>query len=235
AVPNDKQNYFGSGRLDAQAAVTRSSTTDQAENPLMLWLKDFVNYLVTNGYLNPRFWFDGGAFALVPKLIMVLGGYLITLLIRWWMAPKGFRLTMPLWAGMILGSSGLFVLQGLAVVGLPRWPLQMAGSSLPELGTALSQSADLNPIFASVLIPTAAVILLLGHRSLRWGAIGLCAGVASHLLLSGSVFYEGVLWFGSGDVWGRCFLVLNGLLCLWLGCLALKASTSSESSSLNLR
>jgi serine protease len=235
AVPNDKQNYFGSGRLDAQAAVVRSATTDQAENPLMLWLKDFVNYLVTNGYLNPRFWFDGGAFALVPKLIMVLGGYLITLLIRWWMAPKGFRLTMPLWAGMILGSSGLFVLQGLAVVGLPRWPLQMAGSSLPELGTALSQSADLNPIFASVLIPTAAVILLLGHRSLRWGAIGLCAGVASHLLLSGSVFYEGVLWFGSGDVWGRCFLLLNGLLCLWLASLALKASTSSESSSLNLR
>ncbi len=235
AVPNDKQNYFGSGRLDAQAAVVRSATTDQAENPLMLWLKDFVNYLVTNGYLNPRFWFDGGAFALVPKLIMVLGGYLITLLIRWWMAPKGFRLTMPLWAGMILGSSGLFVLQGLAVVGLPRWPLQMAGSSLPELGTALSQSADLNPIFASVLIPTAAVIFLLGHRSLRWGAIGLCAGVASHLLLSGSVFYEGVLWFGSGDVWGRCFLLLNGLLCLWLASLALKASTSSESSSLNLR
>ncbi|MGF1574472.1 MAG: DUF5942 domain-containing protein [Cyanophyceae cyanobacterium] len=235
AVPNDKQNYFGSGRLDAQAAVVRSATTDQAENPLMLWLKDFVNYLVTNGYLNPRFWFDGGAFALVPKLIMVLGGYLITLLIRWWMAPKGFRLTMPLWAGMILGSSGLFVLQGLAVVGLPRWPLQMAGSSLPELGTALSQSANLNPIFASVLIPTAAVIFLLGHRSLRWGAIGLCAGVASHLLLSGSVFYEGVLWFGSGDVWGRCFLLLNGLLCLWLASLALKASTSSESSSLNLR
>lgn len=225
-VPNDKQNYFGSGRLDAHSAVLRSSGLAQAENPLMLWLKDFVDYLVSNGYLNPRFWFDGGAFALVPKLIMVIGGYIITVLIRWWMAPKGFRLTLPLWIGVVLGSSGLFVLQGMAIEGLPRWPLQMAGSSLPELGTALSQSAALNPIFASVLIPTVGVILLLGHRSLRWLAIGLCAGVASHLLLSGSVFYEGVLWFGSGDVLGRCFLLLNGLLCLWLASLALKACTS---------
>lgn len=235
SVPNDKQNYFGAGRLDAHAAVLRSTAAEQAENPLVLWAKDFINYLVTNGYLNPRFWFDGGAFALVPKLIMVLGGYLITLLIRWWMAPKGFRLSMPLWAGLVLGSSGLFALQGLAIVGFPRWPLQVVGSSLPELGTAFSQSAALNPVFASVLIPTAAVVLLLGHRSWRWGAIGLCFGVASHLLLTGSIFYEGVLWFGSGDWLGRSFLLLNGLLCLWLASLALKATTSSESSSLSLR
>jgi len=30
-----------------------------------------------NGYLNLRFWFDGGAIALLPKIAMVLGSYLL--------------------------------------------------------------------------------------------------------------------------------------------------------------
>ncbi|MFS8806642.1 S8 family peptidase, partial [Synechococcus sp. R6-10] len=86
-VPGDKQNFYGAGRLDAAKALARA-TGQQEENPLVLWLKDFLQYLNNNGYLNPRFWFDGGPIALVPKLLMVVGGYIILVLIRWWLAPK---------------------------------------------------------------------------------------------------------------------------------------------------
>jgi len=38
--------------------------------------KDFFRWR-ENGYLNLRFWFDGGAIALLPKIAMVLGSYLL--------------------------------------------------------------------------------------------------------------------------------------------------------------
>ncbi|MFS8836720.1 S8 family serine peptidase, partial [Synechococcus sp. WC101] len=212
-VPGDKQNFYGAGRLDAAKALARA-TGQQEENPLLLWLKDFLQYLNNNGYLNPRFWFDGGPIALVPKLLMVVGGYIILVLIRWWLAPKPMLATAPLLGGILLGSAGLFPLQGLAIVGAPRWPFQLAGSSLPELGTALAQTNALNPLFASVLIPGLLMVLLLGHRRWRWAVVGFSIGMASHLLLAGSLFYEGVLWLGSSAWLGRSFLLLNGLLCL---------------------
>jgi hypothetical protein len=135
---------------------------------------------------------------------------------------------------MLLGSAGLFPLQGLAIVGGPRWPFQLAGSSLPELGTAFAQTNALNPLFASVLIPGLLMLLLLGHRRWRWAVIGLCIGMASHLLLSGSLFYEGVLWLGSSAWLGRSFLLFNGLLCLGLAYLGAQAATESQSTATGL-
>ncbi len=228
SVPNDKQNYFGAGRLNAHQAVLRG-THQASENPLMLWLKDFVQYLADNGYLNPRFWLDGGAIALVPKLIMVIGGYIILVIIRWWLAPKSFAFNLPILGGLVLGSSGLFVLQGLAITDFPRWPIQMMGSSIPEMGTALAQTSALNPITASVIVPLIGVLLFLSHPQLRWLVIGVAVGMTSHLLLSSTVFYEGVVWFGSSVWFGRSFLLFNGLLCLLLACLALRATTQSQS------
>jgi serine protease len=232
-VPGDKQNFYGAGRLDAAKALARA-TGQQEENPLLLWLKDFLQYLNNNGYLNPRFWFDGGPIALVPKLLMVVGGYIILVLIRWWLAPKPMLATAPLLGGILLGSAGLFPLQGLAIVGAPRWPFQLAGSSLPELGTALAQTNALNPLFASVLIPGVLMVLLLGHRRWRWAVVGLSIGMASHLLLAGSLFYEGVLWLGSSAWLGRSFLLLNGLLCLGLAYLGAQAILDSQPSSTGL-
>jgi serine protease len=232
-VPGDKQNFYGAGRLDAAKALARA-TGQQEENPLLLWLKDFLQYLNNNGYLNPRFWFDGGPIALVPKLLMVVGGYIILVLIRWWQAPKPMLATAPLLGGILLGSAGLFPLQGLAIVGAPRWPFQLAGSSLPELGTALAQTNALNPLFASVLIPGLLMVLLLGHRRWRWAVVGLSIGMASHLLLAGSLFYEGVLWLGSSAWLGRSFLLLNGLLCLGLAYLGAQAILDSQPSSTGL-
>ncbi|MFS8860602.1 S8 family serine peptidase [Synechococcus sp. B60.1] len=232
-VPGDKQNFYGAGRLDAARALARA-TGQQEENPLVLWLKDFLQYLNNNGYLNPRFWFDGGPIALVPKLLMVVGGYIILVLIRWWLAPKPMLATVPLLGGILLGSAGLFPLQGLAIVGAPRWPFQVMGSSLPELGTALAQTNALNPLFASVLIPGLLMVLFLGHRRWRWAVVGLSIGMASHLLLSGSLFYEGVLWLGSSAWLGRSFLLLNGLLCLGLAYLGAQAILDSQPSSTGL-
>ncbi|MDX2271484.1 MAG: DUF5942 domain-containing protein [Cyanobacteriota bacterium] len=230
-VENDKLNYFGSGRLNAHQAVLTTSQV-QDDNPLLLWGKDFLRYLNDNGYLSPRFWLDGGAIALVPKLLMVIGGYVVLILIRWWLAPKRLGSPLPLAAGIVLGSSGLFVLQGLVVTGMPRWPLQLLGSSVPDMGSAFAQSAALNPLFASVLFPALAILLFLGHRHLRWAAIGLAMGMASHLLLSGTLFYEGVVWFGSGAWFGRSFLLLNGLFCLGLAYTATQATLQSRSTSL---
>ncbi|MGQ9837901.1 MAG: S8 family serine peptidase [Cyanobacteriota bacterium] len=232
-VPNDKQNFYGAGRLDAAKALVRA-TGQQEENPLVLWFKDFLQYLNNNGYLNPRFWFDGGPIALVPKLLMVVGGYIILVLIRWWLAPKRLLQSLPLMAGILLGSAGLFPLRGLAIVGAPRWPFQLAGSSLPELGSAFTQSNALNPLFASVLLPGLLMLLLLGHRRWRWAVIGLCVGMASHLLLSGALFYEGVVWFGSSAWLGRSFLLLNGLLCLGLAYLGAQASLEQPSTATGL-
>jgi serine protease len=175
-VPGDKQNFYGAGRLDAARALARARG-QQEENPLVLWLKDFLKYLNDNGYLNPRFWFDGGAIALVPKLLMVVGGYILLVLIRWWLAPKPVPVTVPLLAGILLGSAGLFPLQGLAIVGFPRWPLQLLGSSLPELGTALApdhcprslvcQRVDPWPVDGAP--PRSSALALGSHRPLPGG------------------------------------------------------------------
>jgi serine protease len=228
SVPNDKLNYFGAGRLNAQGAVIRGTQLED-EHPLVLWAKDFLHYLATNGYLNPRFWLDGGPIALIPKLLIVIGGYIILILVRWWLAPKWLAFSWPLLLGLVFGSSGFFVLQGIAIVGFPRWPLQLLGSSIPEMGTALVQTSALNPVFASVLIPTAAILLCLGHPQLRWLAIGLSVGMASHLLFTGTFFYEGVVWFGGSS--GRIFLLLNGCLCLWLAMLAIQSTSQAPSRS----
>lgn len=231
-VPNDRLNYYGAGRLNAEQAVLQASTRED-EHPLILWLKDFLYYLASNGYLNPRFWLDGGAVALVPKLIMVLGGYIVSVIIRWWLAPKPQRWPFD-WTfglGVILGSSGLFALQAVRVVDFPAWPLRLLGSSVPELGTAWSAVPLLNPIFASVLIPGILTVLCLGSVRWRGLAVGITAGMAAHLLLAGTVFYQDVLWLGSSVWLGRSFLLVNGLLCLGLAYLSTLAVSSQVSPS----
>lgn len=243
-VSEDKLNYYGAGRLNAHQAVVRSLDRQDAAqlagaklglwDTLKLWIDDFLKYLNSNGYLNPRFWFDGGAVMLVPKLLMVFGGYLLTLLIRWWLGrPSVVRWSIPLAVGLVVGSSGLMFVRGLHAIGLPHWPMQLAGSSLPELGSAFAQSNALNPLTASILIPFALIALFLGHRTLRWAAIGLCCGMAAHLLFVGTVSFDGVMWIGTGW-WGRGFLLANGAACLLLAYLASRsiADSASESAAL---
>ena len=209
-IKEDPLNHFGAGHLDASAAV-KLAVRGQ------ITFRDFFRWLRDNGYLNPRFWIDGGTIMLLPKIGMVIGSYLLAWFLRVYFP---FSWSWSLTSGLVAGSSGLFFLRGFYIFDLPQWPFRVMGSSIPELGSAVQGSSMLNPIFASVLIPFLLVALLLGHKQWKWVAIGSALGVASCLAVS-AVVSPSVLWLGSG-VLARLFLVANALLCFGLAYLASK-------------
>ncbi|MEM8675408.1 MAG: S8 family peptidase [Cyanobacteria bacterium P01_G01_bin.67] len=205
-VQEDHLNHFGSGHLDANAAV-------QLALKGKITFNDFFRWLRKSGYLNLGFWIDGGAVALLPKLGMVIGSYLLA-----WFLRNYLPFTLGLNSGLIFGSSGLFFLQGLYWFDLPQWPMRLFGSSLPELGNVVFGNASLNPLFASALIPFILTALLLGHSSFRWFAIGSSIGVAACLAVSAAT--DPSLWLlGSGAI-ARTYLIINAILCLGLAYLA---------------
>ncbi len=204
-VAEDHLNHFGSGHLDANAAV-------QLALKGKITFNDFFRWLRKSGYLNLGFWIDGGAVALLPKLGMVLGSYLLA-----WFLRNYLPLTLGLNSGLIFGSSGLFFLQGLYWFDLPQWPMRLFGSSLPELGNVVFGNSNFNPLFASALIPLALTVLLL-NSSLRWFAIGTSIGVAA--CLGVSAFIDPGIWLlGSGAI-ARTYLGVNAFICLGLAYLA---------------
>lgn len=205
-VTEDSQNHFGAGHLDAGAAVSLALKGKITFNDFFRWLRD-------SGYLNPRFWIDGGAVALLPKLGMVLGSYLLA-----WFIRNYLTFTVSLHSGLIFGSAGLFFLQGLYLFDLPQWPFRLLGSSLPELGNVVVGTPSFNPLFASVVIPLILVILLLSNKSGKWFAIGCCLGVSACLGIN-AVIDPAVWGLGTGAI-ARGFLGVNGLLCFVLAYLA---------------
>jgi serine protease len=207
-IEDDPLNHFGAGQLDASGAVQLAAKGQ-------ITFRDFFRWLRDNGYLNLRFWIDGGAVALLPKVLMVLGSYLLAWFLRNYLS-FGWSLT----TGLVAGSSGLFFLRGFYIFDLPQWPLRVMGSSIPELGTAVQGSGVLNPIFASVLIPFILIALFLGHPQWKWVAIGSALGVASCLAVS-AIMSPSVLWLGSG-IGARLFLMTNALLCFGLAYFASK-------------
>ncbi len=207
-VEEDPLNHFGAGHLDAGAAL-QLATNGQIS------FRDFFRWLRDNGYLNLRFWFDGGAVALLPKIFMVLGSYLLAWLLRNYLTFNWF-----LTSGLVAGSSGLFFLRGFYIFDLPQWPLRVMGSSIPELGNAIQGTSMLNPLFASVLIPFLLIAALLGNQQWKWFAIGTSLGVASCLLVS-AAYSTGVWGLGAGII-SCSFLVVNASLCLGLAYLASK-------------
>lgn len=209
-VAEDPLNHFGAGHLDAAAAVKLASRGQ-------INFRDFFRWLRDNGYLNPGFWIDGGAIALLPKIAMVLGSYLLAWLLRYYF-PFGWSWSLA--TGLVAGSSGLFPLRGFYLFDLPQWPFRMMGSSIPELGNAVTGSTLLNPLFASILIPAVLVLLLLGHPRWKWFAIGTTLGVASCLAVN-AVVDPGMLWLGA-SIPARLFLLVNALLCFALARLAVK-------------
>jgi serine protease len=214
AIQGDELNHYGAGQLDADAAVKLALKGQITPRHFFRWLRD-------NGYLNLRFWFDGGVVALLPKIGMVLGSYLLAWLMRNYLPWWSFSLS----GGLVAGSSGLFFLRGLYVFDAPQFPFRVLGSSIPELGGAIQGSSLLNPIFASVLIPLVLVALLLGNSQWKWFAIGSTLGVASCLAVSAMVS-PAVLWLGSGAI-ARSFLIVNALLCYGLAYLAAKAEAQA--------
>ena len=212
-VQEDTLNEFGSGKLNAADAVKLAGRGKFS-------FKDFFRWLRDNGYLNPRYWFDGGVIALWPKLAMMIGSYLLAWLLK---AYFPFSWGMSLATGLVMGSSGIFPLRGLYIYDLPQWPLRLMGSSIAEMGTAVQANPLLNPVFASVLIPFTLVVLFLGHATLKWFAVGTAIGMTLCLAVT-AVVDPGLLWLGSGAI-AQAFLAVNALLCLGLVMLVLKPET----------
>ena len=208
-VQEDPLNHYGAGQLDAANAVKLAQKGQ-------INFRDFFRWLKENGYLNLRFWFDGGAVALLPKILMVLGSYLLAWFLRNYLPGWSWSVS----SGLIFGSSGLFFLRGFYIFDLPQWPLRLLGSSIPELGNTIQGSSALNPIFASVLIPLILIALLLGNPQWKWFAIASGLGVASCLLVS-AVMMPNVLWLGQG-ILAQGFLITNALLSFGLAWLAMQ-------------
>lgn len=214
-IKEDPFNHFGAGQLNAGEAVKLALKGQ-------ITFRDFFRWLRDNGYLNPRFWFDGGAVALLPKVLMVIGGYLLAWFLRnYFPVAWGWSLN----SGLILGSSGLFFLQGLYIFDLPQWPFRLMGSSIPELGNVIQGGFQLNPFFASVLIPFALMALLLGHSQWKWFAVGTSLGIAGSLVVY--AVFSPMVWGLPTDTFARIFLGVNALLCLGLAILGSKGETKT--------
>lgn len=211
-VSEDHLNHYGAGHLDANAAV-------QLALKGKITFNDFFRWLRKSGYLNLRFWIDGGAIALLPKLGMVIGSYLLA-----WLMRNYLPFTLGLNGGLIFGSSGLFFLQGLYWFDLPQWPMRLFGSSLPELGNVVFGNANLNPLFASAIIPFFLVVLLLGSQW-KWFAIGSSIGVAA--CLGVSAFADPGIWLLGNGAIARTYLMVNAVLCLGLAYLASQKGTQA--------
>ena len=209
-VEEDHLNHFGAGHLDANAAV-------QLALKGKITFNDFFRWLRKSGYLNLGFWIDGGAVALLPKLAMVIGSYLLAWLIRTYIP-----MTLALNTGLIFGSSGLFFLQGLYLFDLPQWPMRLFGSSLPELGNVVFGNSNLNPLFASAIVPFALTVLLL-NSSLKWFAVGSSIGVAA--CLGVSAFADPGIWLLGNGAIAKSYLLVNAFLCLGLAYLASQKDT----------
>ena len=114
-------------------------------------------------------------------------------------------------AGLLLGSSGLFFLNGLLpplpgplatllTQGLPSWDLALLGAS-----------GHGNPLFFSLLVPLGAAVMLYGVPRLRGLLFGLTVGVAGHLLFGALVNPVDVTWVPNVLCLDQAWLAINGL------------------------
>ncbi len=187
-VENDKLNYYGSGKLDAEAALK----------------------LARKGQFPLRLDHD-----LLMKLLMLAVAYIFT---AWF--SKSIRFTDLFHLGMVLGSCGFFLFKLIEIFDVPQWPLRLVSSPLGEWGNAIQGTVDINPIFASVLIPFCLMALLLGNNAGKWFAIGTTIGMAGFLTVT--TFTSPDLWLLSSGLVSQIFLGVNALLCLGLVSLSLK-------------
>lgn len=214
-VQEDPFNHYGAGQLDAGEAVSLAFKGQ-------ITFRDFFRWVRDNGYLNPRFWIDGGVVTLVPKLLMVVGSYLLAGLLRIYLP---FAWTGPLNWGLILGSSGLFFFQGIYIFDLPQWPFRVMGSSIPELANSIQGTSFLNPLLASVLVPFILIALFLGYEPGKSLGVGISLGVTSFLTVH-TFMNTAVLGMPSLDI-SRFFLGVNAVLCFYLAWLTIKGENKT--------
>jgi serine protease len=211
-IGEDPLNHYGAGQLDAAAAVKLAAQGQ-------ISFRDFFRWLHENGYLNLKFWFDGGAVALIPKILMVVGSYMFAFLVRYLFPSTA------LFSGLVAGSSGLFFLRGFYIFDLPQAPFRVMGSSLAEMGNSIAGNNILNPIFASALIPAGLFVLLWSSIPGKRFTIGLTLGTAACLAVN-AWFMPHVWLLGDGLI-PQIFLGVNALACLWMANFAVKSEAKA--------
>jgi serine protease len=171
-LASDPLNEFGTGQLDLAAAIARVQSPHIPKINFWRWLNN-------QGYLGAYFWIDPDMLAAPTRLWMLLGAILLALA---WTVRYAVRWNGWLMLGLLLSSSGIFLLQGLHFYGAPQWVFRLFGSALPEVGTVAQGIPALDPIAASVLLPLALWLLLMRLAQPRWFAIGVAIGIVPGLI-----------------------------------------------------
>jgi serine protease len=207
---SDPLNEYGVGTIDVDAAI--KVVQSKQIPPIDFWRR--VNH---EGWLGKHLWIDADMIASKARLLTLAGAIGLALLVHWQFA---LRWNGWLLLGLLLSSSGLFVLQGTYIYGAPQWILRLFGSALPEVGTVVQGIAALDPLSASVLLPATLWLLLGKFASLKWFAIGTSLGMIPGLLSQTWPAPE-ILRIGTG-IGAQAFLLANVLACIGLNGFILK-------------
>jgi serine protease len=212
-LPHDPKNDFGSGKLDAAAALALAKVEQKPWGNLFDQWRD-------RSYFSDRFWFDEEEIAAGRKLLMLGIALLLAIPIH-----RLHRWDFPLLMGLVLGSCGLFILRGIYLFDLPQLPLRVLGSSLPELGSAFRGEFELNPITASALFPLLLTLLAWKKPSWKGWAIGVSLGVGADLLVNG-IMNPSLMWMEQRWL-EQTFLLFNVLICCGLAIVTLPVGTAA--------
>jgi serine protease len=207
---SDPLNEYGAGQLDVGAAVQWSQSKPAPPQHFWRWLNQ-------QSWLSPYLWFDADMMGSQERLLVLIGAVMLALILtlRFALRWNGW-----LFLGLLLGSSGLFLLQGVYCYGAPQWLFRLLGSALPEVGTTFQGIAALDPLSASALLPLALWLVLGRSWQLRWLAIGVSIGMVPGLIAQMFPAPE-ILQIGSGWV-AQLFLAVNVLACGGLSYLFLR-------------
>ncbi len=200
-IRHDAHNDYGSGKLDAIAALKMAQLPQRP-------MPNFFDQWRDRGYIDARIWVDEAEIAAPPKLVMAV----ITLILAWSLGQLGWNGWT--WLGMLLGSCGLFLVRGIYLLDVSQVPFRILGSTVSELGSVFQGDSVLNPLAASAFIPgvLGALSVQLFPR-LKPGAIGLALGMSGSLLVYG--FTSPVLKWIDSSTTATIFLVVNSVLC-WI-------------------
>jgi serine protease len=200
-IPHDARNDYGAGKLDAYAALTLAQ---KPEHPDPNWFDLWRD----RGYIDARLWLDEEEIA-VPAKLMMAG---IAVGLAWSLGQLGWNGLR--WAGLLLGSCGLFLVRGVYLLDVSQIPFRILGSTLSELGSVFNGDLVLNPVTASALVPAILGALSLKVPVIKPGAIGLSLGMTASLFVYGFTD-PNLKWIDSSTV-AMVFLVSNSLVC-WVG------------------
>lgn len=180
-VEGDPRNFFGAGYLNAQKAVAIASPIGFSW-PKIAW-KDIAIKLIAAGLITA---------ILAPS------------------SPRFSPWKLSFLLGISLGSIGLFPLKAVHLPIVPSWVFQLLGTSIPELGSVLFASNQLNPLFVSMLLPLGLMTLLISHGYLRWVALGISIGMIAFMLVA--AFTSPVIWLIGTGIAAKAYLLANVLM-----------------------